>query len=46
MDIEFGPDGSMYVVEWGQGFAENNPDSGVYRVDYIRAHGHRSQSRR
>ena len=35
MDIEFGPDGSMYVVEWGQGFAENNPDSGVYRVDYV-----------
>ena len=35
MDIEFGPDGSMYVVEWGQGFAENNPDSGIYRVDYV-----------
>ena len=35
MDIEFGPDGAMYVVEWGQGFNENNPDSGVYRVDYI-----------
>src|SRR6478735_8130536 len=33
MDMEFGPDGSLYVVEWGQGFAENNPDSGVYRVD-------------
>jgi len=36
MDIEFGPDGSLYVVEWGQGFAENNPDSGVYRIDYVR----------
>ncbi len=35
MDMEFGPDGSLYVVEWGQGFNENNPDSGVYRVDYI-----------
>ncbi len=35
MDIEFGPDGSMYVVEWGQGFAENNADSGIYRVDYV-----------
>ena len=35
MDIEFGPNGSMYVVEWGQGFNENNPDSGVYRIDYI-----------
>ena len=35
MDIEFGPDGSLYVVEWGQGFDENNADSGVYRIDYI-----------
>src|SRR4029079_1106093 len=35
MDIEFGPNGSMYVVEWGQGFNENNPDSGVYRIDYV-----------
>ena len=36
MDLEFGPDGSLYVVEWGQGFNENNPDSGVYRIDYVR----------
>ena len=35
MDIEFGPNGSLYVVEWGQGFAENNADSGVYRIDYV-----------
>ena len=36
MDLEFGPDGSLYVVEWGQGFAENNADSGVYRIDYVK----------
>ncbi|MDA0137112.1 ThuA domain-containing protein [Solirubrobacter sp. CPCC 204708] len=35
MDIEFGPNGSLYVVEWGQGFGSNNADSGVYRIDYI-----------
>ncbi|HEX6023292.1 MAG TPA: ThuA domain-containing protein, partial [Solirubrobacter sp.] len=35
MDIEFGPNGSLYVVEWGQGFGSNNPDSGVYRIDYL-----------
>jgi cytochrome c len=35
MDLEFGPDGSLYVVEWGQGFNENNADSGVYRIDHI-----------
>ena len=24
------------MVEWGQGFAENNADSGVYRIDYVK----------
>ena len=45
MDIEFGPDGSLYVVEWGQGFSENNPDSGVYRVDYISGARHADRAR-
>ena len=35
MDIDFGPDGSLYVIEWGSGFNGNNADSGVYRIDYI-----------
>ncbi len=34
MDFEWGPDGAMYVVDWGSGFNGNNSDSGVYRVDY------------
>ncbi|MEZ0294463.1 MAG: ThuA domain-containing protein [Solirubrobacteraceae bacterium] len=34
MDMEFGPDGSLYVIEWGSGFGGNNPDSGIYRIDY------------
>jgi glucose/arabinose dehydrogenase len=34
MDMEFGPDGSMYVLEYGDGFFRQNPDSGLYRVDY------------
>ncbi|WP_052852950.1 ThuA domain-containing protein [Streptomyces avicenniae] len=33
--LEFGPDGSLYVIEWGSGFGGNNTDSGVYRVDYV-----------
>ena len=35
MDIEFGPDGSLYVIEWGSGFGGNNLDSGIYRIDYV-----------
>ena len=35
MDIEFGPDGSLYVIEWGSGFGGNNADSGIYRIDYV-----------
>ncbi|MEU8264702.1 ThuA domain-containing protein [Micromonospora sp. NPDC048999] len=35
MDLEFGPDGAMYLIEWGTGFGGNNNDSGVYRIDYI-----------
>ncbi|HCT77831.1 MAG TPA: hypothetical protein DGT23_14825, partial [Micromonosporaceae bacterium] len=34
MDLEFGPDGAMYLIEWGTGFGGNNADSGVYRIDY------------
>ena len=35
MDFEFGPDGALYLIEWGTGFGGNNDDSGVYRIDYI-----------
>ncbi|MWV31754.1 PQQ-dependent sugar dehydrogenase [Rathayibacter iranicus] len=34
MDMEFGPDGSMYVLEYGDGFFRANPDAGLYRIDY------------
>lgn len=35
MDLEFGPDGSLYVLEYGDGFFRANPDAGLYRIDYI-----------
>jgi glucose/arabinose dehydrogenase len=35
MDMEFGPDGSLYVLDYGDGFFRPNPDSGLYRVDYV-----------
>ncbi|WP_125776714.1 ThuA domain-containing protein [Antribacter gilvus] len=36
MDLDFGPDGALYVVDWGEGFGGNNDTSGIYRVDYVR----------
>jgi cytochrome c len=35
MDLDFGPDGSLYVIEWGSGFSGDNADSGVYRIDHV-----------
>jgi PKD repeat protein len=34
-EIEFGPDGSLYVIDWGSGFNGNNANSGIYRIDYV-----------
>ncbi|GAA3297080.1 ThuA domain-containing protein [Streptomyces cinereospinus] len=34
MDMKFGPDGAMYLLEWGRGFGRDNPDAGLYRIDY------------
>jgi cytochrome c len=34
MDMTFGPDGAMYLIEWGSGFGGDNTDSGIYRVEY------------
>jgi len=34
MDMEFGPDGSLYVLEYGKGFFRQNPEAGLYRIDY------------
>ena len=36
MDMEFGPDGSLYVLEYGQGWFAQNMDARLSRVDYIR----------
>jgi glucose/arabinose dehydrogenase len=40
IDMEFGPDGSMYLIEWGtnyggSGRGDPNFDSGVYRINYV-----------
>ena len=33
--LQFGPDGALYMIEWGSGFNGNNTDSGIYRIDYV-----------
>ncbi|HEY0638501.1 MAG TPA: ThuA domain-containing protein [Pseudonocardiaceae bacterium] len=35
MDLKWGPDGALYLIEWGTGFGGNNDDSGVYRIDAV-----------
>jgi cytochrome c len=34
MDMEFGPDGSLYVLEYGDGFFAENPEAQLARIDY------------
>ncbi|HET8784604.1 MAG TPA: ThuA domain-containing protein, partial [Candidatus Limnocylindrales bacterium] len=34
-EMEFGPDGALYVIDWGDGFNGNNANSGIYRIDYV-----------
>ncbi|UMG92384.1 PKD domain-containing protein [Nocardioides sp. TF02-7] len=42
MDLEFGPDGALYVLEYGDGYFAENPDAQLSRFDYIGVHGNRS----
>jgi len=35
IDLKFGPDGLLYVIEWGSGFGGNNPDAKVSRIEYV-----------
>ncbi|KRD47598.1 hypothetical protein ASE27_04745 [Oerskovia sp. Root918] len=35
IDSTFGPEGALYVLDWGGGFGRDNPNSGLHRIDYI-----------
>ncbi len=35
MDMEFGPDGALYTVEYGDGFFVDAPEAQLARIDYI-----------
>jgi cytochrome c len=34
IDMEVGPDGKIYVLEYGSGWFQKNPDAGLSRIDY------------
>ncbi|GID29614.1 PQQ-dependent sugar dehydrogenase [Paractinoplanes brasiliensis] len=36
MDLEFGPDGALYVLEYGDGYFNENPDAQLARFDFVR----------
>jgi cytochrome c len=39
MDLEFGPDGALYTLEYGDGFFSENPDAQLAKLDYIGPNG-------
>jgi glucose/arabinose dehydrogenase len=40
IDMEFGPDGALYVLEYGDGYFAENPDAKLTKVNFVR--GNRS----
>ena len=36
MDMEFGPDGALYVLEYGDGYFAENPDAQLARINFVR----------
>jgi glucose/arabinose dehydrogenase/cytochrome c551/c552 len=34
IDMEVGPDGKLYLLEYGSGWFSKNPDAGLSRIDY------------
>lgn len=37
IDMEVGPDGKFYVLEYGSGWFSKNPDAGISRIDFVPA---------
>lgn len=35
IDMEAGPDGRLYILEYGSGWFSKNPDAGLSRIDYL-----------
>ncbi len=41
IDMQFGPDGAMYVIEWGTGFGGGNDDARIIKIEYVENLGNR-----
>ncbi len=37
IDMEFGPDGSLYVLEYGDGYFAENPDAQLSKINFVRS---------
>ncbi|MEM6628179.1 MAG: PQQ-dependent sugar dehydrogenase [Bacteroidota bacterium] len=35
IDMEFGPDGAMYILEYGKNYFLNNPEAKLARIEYV-----------
>ncbi|MDB6017906.1 MAG: domain containing protein [Pedosphaera sp.] len=35
MDLKIGPDGLLYLIEWGTGFGGGNPNAKISRIEYV-----------
>lgn len=35
IDLHFGPDGALHVIEWGTGFSGNNADARIIKIEFI-----------
>jgi glucose/arabinose dehydrogenase len=35
MDMEMGPDGALYILEWGTDFGGNNADAQLVRIEFL-----------
>lgn len=42
VDMEFGPDGALYVLEYGDGYFAENPDAQLSRIDFVGPTGNHS----
>ncbi|MDA0165749.1 PQQ-dependent sugar dehydrogenase [Solirubrobacter ginsenosidimutans] len=36
MDMEYGPDGALYVLEYGDGYFAENPDAQLAKINFVR----------
>lgn len=34
IDLKIGPDGCIYLIEWGTGYSGSNPDARIARIEY------------